>query len=86
MCDLKLITQLYNTLISTCDINLLSKLSIIFKEWRVMNNVDRGGAYFYGMESYCSLCTLDTIVIFCIGECPSNSPFLKNNGAEAHCF
>jgi hypothetical protein len=22
---------------------LLSKLSIIFKEWRVMNNVDRGG-------------------------------------------
>ena len=20
---------------------------------------------------------------FCIGECPSNSPFLKNNGAEA---
>jgi hypothetical protein len=28
---------------STCDENLLSKLSIIFKEWRVMNNVDRGG-------------------------------------------
>ena len=23
---------------STCDVNLLSKLSIIFKEWRVMNN------------------------------------------------
>ena len=22
----------------------------------------------------------------CIGECPSNSPFLKNNGAEAHWF
>jgi hypothetical protein len=22
----------------------------------------------------------------CIGKCPSNSPFLKNNGAEAHCF
>jgi hypothetical protein len=21
-----------------------------------------------------------------VGECPSNSPFLKNNGAEAHCF
>ena len=21
-----------------------------------------------------------------IGECPSNSPFLKNNEAEAHCF
>jgi hypothetical protein len=21
-----------------------------------------------------------------IGECPSNSPFLKNDGAEAHCF
>jgi hypothetical protein len=30
-------------LTSTCDVNLLSKLSIIFKEWRVMNNVDRGG-------------------------------------------
>jgi hypothetical protein len=28
---------------STCDVNILSKLSIIFKEWRVMNNVDRGG-------------------------------------------
>jgi hypothetical protein len=28
---------------STCDVNLLSKLSIIFKEWRVMNNADRGG-------------------------------------------
>jgi hypothetical protein len=28
---------------STCDVNLLSKLSINFKEWRVMNNVDRGG-------------------------------------------
>jgi hypothetical protein len=28
---------------STCDVNLLSKVSIIFKEWRVMNNVDRGG-------------------------------------------
>ena len=22
----------------------------------------------------------------CIGECPGNSPFLKNNGAETHCF
>ena len=21
-----------------------------------------------------------------IVECPNNSPFLKNNGAEAHCF
>jgi Icc-related predicted phosphoesterase len=21
-----------------------------------------------------------------IGECPSNSPVLKDNGAEAHCF
>ena len=31
------------TLKSTCDVNLLSKLSIIFKEWRIMNNVDRGG-------------------------------------------
>jgi hypothetical protein len=29
---------------STCDVNLLSKLSIIFKEWRVMNNGKRGGA------------------------------------------
>jgi hypothetical protein len=29
---------------STCDVNLLSKLSIIFKEWRVMNNGERGGA------------------------------------------
>ena len=38
---------------STCDVNLLSKLSIIFKEWRVMNNVDRGGIIV--------LCTLDTI-------------------------
>jgi hypothetical protein len=28
---------------STCDVNLLSKLSIIFKEWRVMSNVDKGG-------------------------------------------
>jgi hypothetical protein len=28
---------------STCDVNLLSKLSIIFKEWRIMNHVDRGG-------------------------------------------
>jgi hypothetical protein len=27
----------------TCDVNLLSKLSIIFKEGRVMNNADRGG-------------------------------------------
>jgi hypothetical protein len=27
----------------TCDVNLLSKLSIIFREWRVVNNVDRGG-------------------------------------------
>ena len=33
----------YKFLKSTCDVNLLSKLSIIFKEWRVMNNVDRGG-------------------------------------------
>jgi hypothetical protein len=23
-------------------------------------------------------------IILRIGECPSNSPFLKNNGAEAH--
>jgi hypothetical protein len=34
-----------NNLKSTCDVNLLSKLSIIFKEWRVMNNVDRGGVF-----------------------------------------
>jgi hypothetical protein len=33
----------HSPLKSTCDVNLLSKLSIIFKEWRVMNNVDRGG-------------------------------------------
>jgi hypothetical protein len=33
----------YCILKSTCDVNLLSKLSIIFKEWRVMNNVGRGG-------------------------------------------
>jgi hypothetical protein len=26
------------------------------------------------------------VVLLCIGECPSNSPFLKNNGAEVHCF
>ena len=32
-----------NNLKSTFDVNLLSKLSIIFREWRVMNNVDRGG-------------------------------------------
>ena len=25
-------------------------------------------------------------IILRIGECPSNSPFLKNNGAEAHWF
>jgi hypothetical protein len=35
--------QKYIKLKSTCDVNLLSKLSIIFKEWRVMNNVDMGG-------------------------------------------
>jgi hypothetical protein len=29
---------------STCDVNLLSKLSIILKEWRVVNNMYRGGA------------------------------------------
>jgi hypothetical protein len=29
---------------STCDVNLLSKLSIIFKEWRVVNNMYRDGA------------------------------------------
>ena len=34
-----------NNLKSTYDVNLLSKLSIIFKEWRVMNNVDRGGVF-----------------------------------------
>ena len=28
------ITNNYVALISTCDVNLLSKLSIIFKEWR----------------------------------------------------
>ena len=30
------ITKNYVALISTCDVNLLSKLSIIFKEWRVI--------------------------------------------------
>jgi hypothetical protein len=34
----------YCILKSTCDVNLLSKLSIIFKEWRVVNNMYRGGA------------------------------------------
>jgi hypothetical protein len=29
----------YYMLKSTCAVNLLCKLSIIFKEWRVMNNV-----------------------------------------------
>jgi hypothetical protein len=33
----------FDLLKSTCDVNLLSKLSITFKEWRIMNNVDRGG-------------------------------------------
>jgi hypothetical protein len=32
----------------------------------------------------CNTCNLHSIwEIRCIGECPSNSPFLKNNGAEA---
>jgi hypothetical protein len=35
-----------NNLKSTCDVNLLSKLSIIFKEWRVINNVDRAELLF----------------------------------------
>jgi hypothetical protein len=34
----------YYALKSTCDVNLLSKLSIIFKEWRVVNNMYRGRA------------------------------------------
>jgi hypothetical protein len=38
------INVLYLPLKSTCDVNLLSKLSIIFKEWRVVNNMYRGGA------------------------------------------
>jgi len=29
---------------------------------------------------------LPFILLVRIGECQSNSPFLKNNGAEAHCF
>ena len=41
--DLSQVTGKLYHLKSTCDVNLLSKLSIIFKEWRVMNNVDRGG-------------------------------------------
>jgi hypothetical protein len=32
----------YLKLKSTCDVNLFSKLSIISKEWRITNNVDRG--------------------------------------------
>jgi hypothetical protein len=36
-----LIYEYYEIPKSTCDVNLLSKLSIIFKEWRAMNNVDR---------------------------------------------
>jgi hypothetical protein len=43
-----------------------------------MNNVDRGGVivlYFTIMN-----------ITLSIGECPSNSPFLKNNGAEADWF
>ena len=35
---------IYTDLKSTCDVNLLSKLSIIFKEWRVVNNMYKGGA------------------------------------------
>jgi hypothetical protein len=31
---------MYIYLTSTCYVKLLSKLSIIFKEWRVMNNVE----------------------------------------------
>ena len=34
----------------------------------------------YGVNEY------KISLYICIGECPSNSPFLKNNGAEAHCF
>jgi hypothetical protein len=48
-CHVNLLSKLsiiFKELKSTCDVNLLSKLSIIFKEWRVMNNVDRGGARF----------------------------------------
>ena len=49
-----------NTLKSTCDVNLLSKLSIIFKEWRVIIlctfKVPQGA-------NNLKLCTLDTIHI-----------------------
>ena len=31
-------------------------------------------------------CNLQVSCLICIRECPSNSPFLKNNGAEPHCF
>jgi hypothetical protein len=41
--DLPQVIDKHYNLKSTCDVNLLSKLSIIFKEWRIMNNVDRGG-------------------------------------------
>jgi hypothetical protein len=97
---------------STCDVNLLLKLSIIFKEWSYCSlctfKVPQGA-------NNLILCTLDTIhrlclcyKMFClsiqwldnapfrnlwlhvlslrIGECPSNSPFLKDNGARGPLF
>jgi hypothetical protein len=52
-------TNLYINLKFTCDVNLLSKLSIIFKEWRVI-------VLFVLLRSHKGqiiliLCTLDTI-------------------------
>jgi hypothetical protein len=112
---------------STYDVNLLSELSIIFKEWRVMNNVDRGGVIvlFNTLDnihrlSFVTRLIINTLIkysgwilswrmssfsfravsfrfyfvshftdtqqkyqVLRIGECPSNSLFLKNNEAEA---
>jgi hypothetical protein len=36
------ISEIKKNYFKNCDVNLLSKLSIIFKEWRVINNVGRG--------------------------------------------
>jgi hypothetical protein len=41
--QLKIHPLYFNNFIN-CDVNLLSKLSIILKEWRVVKNMYRGGA------------------------------------------
>ena len=55
---------------STCDVNLLSKLSIIFKEWRVMNNVDRGGVIvlFILQIIYTDFCFVTRLIINTINK------------------